>query len=111
MQSNPPQPQAELVNESSTFVRLPNGDGAGNDYLEVRVTSRLRMPNGVQHDVSDSFVLGGQDALDTLASLKMIHSNIKMLLMKAQQDQETAAAANADSTEPQTEDAEFTESE
>jgi hypothetical protein len=72
------------------------------------------MPNGVQHDVSDSFVLGGQDASDTLASLKMIHSNIKMLLMKAQQNQETAAAnvaANADSTEPQTEDAEFTESE
>jgi hypothetical protein len=68
------------------------------------------MPNGVQHDVSDSFLLGGQDAADTLASLKMIHSNIKMLLMKAQQEQE-AAAANADSTEPQTEDAEFTESE
>lgn len=50
------------------------------------------MPNGVQHDVSDSFVLAGQDAADTLASLKMIHNNIKMLLMKAQQEQEAAAA-------------------
>jgi hypothetical protein len=50
------------------------------------------MPNGVQHDIADSFVLGGQDASDTLASLKMIHNNIKMLLMRAQQQQEEAAA-------------------
>lgn len=49
------------------------------------------MPNGVQHDVSDSFILSGQDASDTLASLKMIHNNIKMILMKAQQEQEMAA--------------------
>jgi hypothetical protein len=53
------------------------------------------MPNGVQHDIADSFILGGQDAADTLASLKMIHNNIKMLLMRAQQEQEAAAAANS----------------
>lgn len=70
-------------------MRLPNADKAGNDYLEVRVTSRIRMPNGVQHDVSDSFVLAGQDATDTLASLKTIHNSIKLILMKAQQEQQT----------------------
>lgn len=52
------------------------------------------MPNGIQHDIADSFVLSGQDALDTLASLKMIHNNIKMMLVRTQQEQETAINAN-----------------
>ena len=100
------QQRAELISESSTFVRLPNADKAGNDYLEVRVTSRIRMPNGVQHDVSDSFVLAGQDATDTLASLKTIHNSIKLILMKAQQEQQTTES----NTEGDIVDAETAES-
>jgi hypothetical protein len=96
MSNQPQQAKAELVSESSTFIRLPNADGQGNDWLEVRVTSRLKMPNGVQHDIADSFILAGQDAIDTLASLKMIHSNIKMLLLKAQQEQESKVQATSE---------------
>ena len=99
METQPQQLQAELVSESSTFVRLPNANGDGSDFLEIRVTSRVKMPNGVQHDVSDSFVLAGQDAKDTLASLKMIHNSIKLLLLRAQQEQE-AAAQNKDNSAP-----------
>lgn len=88
MQNQTQQLRAELVNESTTFIRLPNANEGGGDLLEIRVTSRVKMPTGVVNDTSHSFVLAGQDAADTLASLKMIHSNIQMQMMKAQQQME-----------------------
>ena len=91
MQTQTQQVRAELVNESTTFIRLPNANEGGGDLLEVRVTSRVKMPTGVINDTSHSFVLGGQDAADTLTSLKMIHNNIQMQLMKAQQQMEQQA--------------------
>jgi hypothetical protein len=46
------------------------------------------MPTGVVNDTSHSFILAGQDATDTLTSLKMIHNNIQMQMMRVQQQME-----------------------
>lgn len=49
-------------------------------------------------------MLGQEDATDTLASLRVIHNNLQLILLRAQQDMETetevetATASNNGST-------------
>lgn len=81
--------QVSLLNESTTFTRIPNPEGQG-ELLEVKVTTKIRTQMGILHDTTQSFVLSGQDASDTLASLRVIHNNLQLLLMKAQQENEQA---------------------
>jgi len=76
-----------LLNESTTFSRFPNPKGEG-ELLEIKVTTKVRTQTGVLHDNTQSFVLSGTDAADTLGSLRIIHNNLQLLLMKAQQDSE-----------------------
>lgn len=41
------------------------------------------------HDTTQAFVLDQEDATDTLASLRVIHNNLQLILLRAQQDSET----------------------
>jgi hypothetical protein len=66
---------------------MPNSNGEG-ELLEIKVTTKVRTPLGVMHDTTQSFVLNGEDANDTLASLRVIHNNLQLSLMKMQQQQE-----------------------
>lgn len=77
--------QLALLNESTTFTRIPNPDGEG-ELLEVKVTTKVRTKIGVMHDTTQSFVLSGDEASDVLASLRVIHNNLQLTLMKAQQE-------------------------
>lgn len=96
---NPDQNQKSvLLSESTTFTRLPNPDGSG-EMLEVKVNTRVRTPIGIMHDSTQSFVLGGTDATDTLASLRVIHNNLQMVLIKSQ---EANAAPQEDVSEEDT---------
>jgi hypothetical protein len=81
--------QVSLLNESTTFTRIPHPEGGG-ELLEVKVTTKIRTQLGVLHDATQSFVLSGQDASDTLASLRVIHNNLQLMLMKVQQEAEKA---------------------
>lgn len=76
-----------LLSESTSFTRMPNPNGEG-ELLEVKVTTKVRTPLGVMHDTTQSFVLNGEEANDTLASLRVIHNNLQLALMKMQQQQE-----------------------
>lgn len=88
--------QVSLLNESTSFTRIPHPEGEG-ELLEVKVTTKVRTQLGVMHDTTQSFVLSGQDASDTLASLRVIHNNLQLMLMRAQQEAEKAPeAANTD---------------
>lgn len=79
--------QIALLNESTTFTRIPNPEGEG-EFLEVKVTTKVRTKIGVMHDTTQSFVLSGDEASDVLASLRVIHNNLQLALMKAQQEAE-----------------------
>lgn len=79
--------QIALLSESTSFTRIPNPDGNG-ELLEVKVTTKVRTQIGVMHDTTQSFVLNGDDANDVLASLRVIHNNLQLALMKAQQEAE-----------------------
>lgn len=87
--------QVSLLNESTTFTRVPNPEGEG-ELLEVKVTTKVRTQLGILHDTAQSFILNGQDASDTLASLRVIHNNLQLLLMKAQQEAEQAPQASTE---------------
>jgi len=79
--------QVSLLNESTCFTRIPNPEGEG-ELLEVKVTTKVRTQLGVMHDTTQSFMLNGQDAADTLGSLRVIHNNLQLMLMRAQQEAE-----------------------
>ena len=81
--------QVSLLNESTTFTRIPHPEGEG-ELLEVKVTTKVRTQLGVMHDTTQSFMLSGQDAVDTLGSLRVIHNNLQLMLMRAQQEAEKA---------------------
>jgi len=66
---------------------MPNPNGEG-ELLEVKVTTKVRTPLGVMHDTTQAFILNGEEANDTLASLRVIHNNLQLALMKMQQQQE-----------------------
>ena len=87
-------PKIALLNESTTFTRLPNPNG-GSDLLEVKITTKVRTITGIVHDSSQGFILNGEDASDTLGSLRVIHNNIQLILLKAQQEAEAEAEAAA----------------
>jgi len=61
--------------------------------LEVKITTKVRTITGIVHDSSQGFILNGEDASDTLGSLRVIHNNIQLILLKAQQEAEAEAAA------------------
>ena len=63
--------------------------------LEVKITTKVRTATGIVHDSSQGFILNGEDASDTLGSLRVIHNNIQLILLKAQQEAEAAEAAEA----------------
>ena len=84
------QKQVSLLSESTSFTRIPNPSGEG-ELLEVKVTTKIRTVVGILHDTTQSFVLSGDDAADTLASLRIIHNNLQLTLMKAQQESEAGA--------------------
>ena len=83
--------QMSLLSESTCFTRVPNPNGEG-ELLEVKVTTKVRTQVGILHDTTQSFMLSGEDASDTLASLRVIHNNLQLTLMKVQQEAEKAAA-------------------
>jgi hypothetical protein len=83
--------QVSLLSESTCFTRVPNPNGEG-ELLEVKVTTKVRTNVGILHDTTQSFMLSGEDSSDTLASLRVIHNNLQLTLMKAQQEAEKAAA-------------------
>lgn len=60
--------------------------------LEVKITTKVRTITGIVHDSSQGFILNGEDASDTLGSLRVIHNNIQLILLKAQQEAEAEAA-------------------
>jgi len=91
--------QVSLLNESTSFTRIPHPDGDG-ELLEVKVTTKVRTQLGVMHDTTQSFVLSGQDASDTLASLRVIHNNLQLMLMRAQQEAEKAPEASKSDEAP-----------
>ena len=91
-QGNPPK-QISLLSESTTFTRVPNPNGEG-ELLEIKVTTKVRTPIGVLHDTTQTFLLQGEDAADTLGSLRVIHNNLQLAMMKLQHEndkQEEAA--------------------
>jgi len=88
--------KVSLLNESTSFTRIPNPNGEG-EMLEVKVTTKVRTPLGVTHDTTQSFFLNGEEANDTLASLRVIHNNLQLALMKMQQQQEVK---ETDKSEP-----------
>lgn len=92
--SQTPNKQLSLLSESTCFTRIPNPNGEG-ELLEVKVTTKVRTQVGVMHDTTQSFMLSGNDASDTLASLRVIHNNLQLTLMKAQQEAEQASADEA----------------
>jgi len=59
----------------------------------VKITTKVRTITGIVHDSSQGFILNGEDASDTLGSLRVIHNNIQLILLKAQQEAEAEAAA------------------
>lgn len=61
--------------------------------MEVKITTKVRTITGIVHDSSQGFILNGEDASDTLGSLRVIHNNIQLILLKAQQEAEAEAAA------------------
>jgi len=65
--------------------------------LEVKVTTKIRTAAGITHDTTQAFVLGPEDATDTLASLRVIHNNLQLILIKAQQDAETEVEMTSNS--------------
>lgn len=87
--SQTPNKQLSLLSESTCFTRIPNPNGEG-ELLEVKVTTKVRTQVGVMHDTTQSFMLSGSDASDTLASLRVIHNNLQLTLMKAQQEADKA---------------------
>jgi len=86
--------QVSLLNESTCFTRMPNPEGEG-ELLEIKVTTKVRTQLGVMHDTAQSFVLSGQDAADTLGSLRVIHNNLQLMLMRAQQENEKTTETTA----------------
>lgn len=95
--SETPNKQLALLSESTTFTRVPNPNGEG-ELLEVKVTTKVRTQLGIMHDTTQSFVLNGTDAADTLASLRVIHNNLQLALMKVQQEAEKAAESTESSS-------------
>jgi hypothetical protein len=63
------------------------------------VNTRVKTPLGIMHDSTQSFVLGGAEATDTLASLRVIHNNLQMILIKSQQESENASNAQQSAEE------------
>lgn len=59
----------------------------------MKITTKVRTITGIVHDSSQGFILNGEDASDTLGSLRVIHNNIQLILLKAQQEAEAEAAA------------------
>lgn len=90
------QSNVSLLTESTTFTRIPNPNGEG-ELLEVKVTTKVRTGMGILHDTTQSFVLTGEGASDTLASLRVIHNNIQLALMKL--SEETAEDTSGESKE------------
>lgn len=92
--------QVSLLSESTSFTRIPNPNGEG-ELLEVKVTTKIRTHVGILHDTTQSFVLSGSEASDTLASLRIIHNNLQLTLMKAQQEadkQDSGESSTANAT-------------
>lgn len=58
----------------------------------MKITTKVRTITGIVHDSSQGFILNGEDASDTLGSLRVIHNNIQLILLKAQQEAEAEAA-------------------
>jgi len=85
--------QVSLLNESTCFTRIPHPEGEG-ELLEVKFTTKVRTQLGVMHDTTQSFMLSGQDASDTLGSLRVIHNNLQLMLMRAQQEAEKTPEAS-----------------
>ena len=65
----------------------------------MKITTKVRTITGIVHDSSQGFILNGEDASDTLGSLRVIHNNIQLILLKAQQEAE-AEAAEAEAEAP-----------
>lgn len=65
------------------------------------MTTKVRTTTGVLHDNTQSFVLSGTDAADTLGSLRVIHNNLQLLLIKAQQESEEKGSAPKDAAAPE----------
>lgn len=84
-----------LLSESTTFSRVPNPEGEG-ELLKVEVTTKVKTHLGVLHDTTQTFILNGDDASDTLASVRVIHNNLQLIMMKA--EQELASRAEAEAT-------------
>ena len=82
-----------LLAESTTFTRLPGPNGEG-ELLEVKVTTKIRTVQGIVHDTTQSFVLSGEGANDTLASLRVIHNNIQLALMQKNEEEPAADSDN-----------------
>lgn len=61
----------------------------------MKITTKVRTITGIVHDSSQGFILNGEDASDTLGSLRVIHNNIQLILLKAQQEAEAEAEAAA----------------
>lgn len=94
-QENKPS-NVSLLTESTTFTRIPNPNGEG-ELLEVKVTTKVRTAMGIMHDTTQSFVLTGEGASDTLASLRVIHNNIQLALVKlAEESSEEGKSEGAD---------------
>ena len=85
-----------LLSESTTITRIPNPDGEG-ELLEVKVTTKVRTHLGVSHDTTQTFILNGNDASDTLASVRVIHNNLQLTMMRAEQESASRAEAEAES--------------
>ena len=68
--------------------------------MEVKITTKVRTITGIVHDSSQGFILNGEDASDTLGSLRVIHNNIQLILLKAQQEAEAEAAEAAEAEAP-----------
>ena len=65
----------------------------------MKITTKVRTITGIVHDSSQGFILNGEDASDTLGSLRVIHNNIQLILLKAQQEAEAEAEAAAAAAE------------
>jgi len=87
-----------LLSESTTFTRLPNPEGNG-ELLEVKVTTKVKTNAGIMHDSTQTFTMGNQDATDTLASLRVIHNNLQLILLKAHQEEVERETSNQNSSD------------